>query len=380
MPPDVRILVNPLVDSVPKAFRYTREPMEFHRRLPGYQATPLVFAPPLAQSLGASRVLVKWESERFGLPAFKMLGASWATYRGLTAVLGEEPGPWETVGDLSAALRPLRPFALAAATDGNHGRAVARMARWLGFAAHIFVPLGTATARIAAIESEGATVTVVEGDYDMAVARSAEEAGPRCLVVSDTSWPGYDDVPRWVIEGYSTLFFEVDDTLSERGLAAPDVLVVPIGVGGLASAAVIHWSGVARSTRPAVVAVEPSDAACAMASAAAHRITTVPGPHRSIMAGLNCGTMSSVAWPFVAAGIDAFVAIDDEWARGAMRDLAALGLAVGETGSAALAGITAACHAGLPELIEARLVEGTVLILCTEGVTDHAMYGRIVSP
>jgi diaminopropionate ammonia-lyase len=100
---------------------------------------------------------------------------------------------------------------LAAATDGNHGRAVARMAALFGFGARIFVPAGTARARIEAIESEGATCTVVDGTYDEAVARSAEEASERCLVISDTSWPGYVDVPRWVIEGYGTIFWEVED-------------------------------------------------------------------------------------------------------------------------------------------------------------------------
>ena len=112
------------------------------------------------------------------------------------------------------------------------------MARLLGFDARIFVPEGTAPARIEAISAEGASVTVVAGGYEDAVARSAEEAGPRCLVISDTSWPGYEQVPRWVIEGYSTMFWEVDDRLDAAGRPRPTSVVVPVGVGALAAATV----------------------------------------------------------------------------------------------------------------------------------------------
>src|SRR5215470_18094439 len=175
-------------------------PIEFHRRLPGYAPTRLADAPGLAHLLGVGAVWVKDESSRFGLPAFKILGASWATYLALRQRLGHDFTPWDTLDDLKAQLEPLRPLALVAATDGNHGRAVAHMARLLGLEVHIFVPAGTAAARIQAIESEGAAVTIVDGTYDDAVARSAQEAGERCLIISDTAWPGYEQVPRWVID------------------------------------------------------------------------------------------------------------------------------------------------------------------------------------
>jgi len=374
---DVRVAENPLAGPAPVWSPYTRDVLAFHRRLAGYRPTPLVDAPSLAARLGVGRVLVKCESERFGLPAFKMLGASWATYRAVVEWLGDEPGPWTTLDELALLLRPMHPFALAAATDGNHGRAVARMARLLGFGARIFVPTGTTPARIAAIESEGATVQLVAGDYDTAVARSAQEAGRRCLVISDTSWPGYERVPRWVIEGYSTLYWEVDDSLAAAGLPPPDGVVVPIGVGAFAAATVNHWARDEHG-RPAVLGVEPADANCVMASVLAGRMTTVPGPHHSIMVGLNCGTPSPVAWPLVSAGVDAFVAIGDDWARQAMRDLAALGVEAGETGAAALAGLAAAHHAGLPPSFAERVGRGTVLLVCTEGATDADMYRRVV--
>jgi diaminopropionate ammonia-lyase len=399
-----RIVANPLAGDPPVWEPHTRAPLDFHRRLPGYAPTPLVVIPSLAQRLGVREVLVKVESTRLGLPAFKMLGASWATYRALVGRLGYEPS-WGTVADLAEQLRSLRPFTLAAATDGNHGQAVAVMARLLGFDARIFVPEGTVAARIASIAGEGATVTVVDGDYDATVARSAQEAGPSCLVISDTSWPGYDQVPRWVVEGYSTMMWEIDDALARRRASTddravvPDAVIVPMGVGALTAAVVNHWgrhdengphargeigsgrrddSGHAGSerphdSRPVVVGVEPVDAACIMASVLAGRITTVPGPHRSIMAGLNCGTPSPVAWPLVSAGVRTLVAVDDDRARQAVRDFAAFGVEAGETGAAALAGLTL-----LQSHDQPLPATATVLLLCTEGATDREGWWRIL--
>ena len=337
-------------------------PLEFHRRLPGYAPTPLDDAAALATDLHLDRVLVKNESSRLGLPSFKILGASWATYRLLVARLGHEP-EWTSLDELRAALAPLGPLTLVAATDGNHGRAVAHMAQWLGYASCIFVPEGTAAARIDGIASEGATVEVVDGTYDDAVAASAALAADRVLVVSDTSWEGYLDVPNDVIDGYGTIFAEVDDQLDGGSI---DTVVVPMGVGALAAAVTDHYASSAS-----IVVVEPIDAACGLDSARAGGPAEVPGPHRSIMAGLNCGNVSVIAWPRVAAGVDAFVAVDDRAAEQAMRDLATVGVTAGETGAAALAGLRAT--------LDARHDVGrSVLLLCTEGATDPVAYERIV--
>jgi len=375
------VVANPLAGRPDVWAPYTRQPLELHRRLPGYAPTQLLSAPRLAGPLGVGQLLVKAETARFGLPSFKMLGASWAAYRAVVERLGQEPPAWSSVDELAQSLRPMRPLSLAAATDGNHGRAVARMARLFGFDARIFVPEGTAAARIDAIAGEGASVDVVDGGYDEAVTRSAEEAGPRCLVISDTSWPGYELVPRWVIEGYSTIFWEIDDSLAATGRQAPDVVVVPIGVGALAAATVNHWCR--HGEGPAVVGVEPLDANCVMASALAGYLTTVPGPHRSVMAGLNCGYPSPVAWPLVAAGVGTLVAIDDETARQAVRDLAAIGVQAGETGAAALGGLIVlrsgtVLQSGTGLQSEAAQVHGdaTVLVVCTEGVTDPVEWRR----
>lgn len=342
-------------------------PLEFHRRLPDYGPTPLLSASDTAIELGLERLWIKDESSRFGLPAFKVLGASWATYRLLLERLEAEPS-WSSIDELRAALAPLGPLTLCAATDGNHGRAVAWTARLLGLDARIFVPAGTAEARIDAIASEGAEVSVVEGTYDESVAESARHAADEVLVVSDTSWEGYVDVPRWVIDGYSTIFAEVED----QAPAPPDVVVVQMGVGALLAAAVRSYGGEA-----VVVAVEPTTAACGLRSAEAGHPVDVPGPHRSIMAGLNCGQVSPVAWPTISAGVDVFVAVEDVYAEQAMRDLAGGGVVAGETGAAGLAGLYALVEAG-PGQSGIDLADRSVLVIVTEGATDPVAYRRIV--
>jgi diaminopropionate ammonia-lyase len=366
----------------PAAARYTAnagdDPLPFHRLLPGYATTPLIEAPGLAAKLGVAQVLVKDESQRMGLPAFKILGASWAVARALGRRLGADLSG-ASFAELVARVAPLRPLTLAAATDGNHGRAVARMAALLGLDAHILVPAGTAQPRVDAIAGEGARVEVVDGTYDDAVARSAALAGPRCLVISDTSWPGYEDTPRDVIAGYATIFREIDAELAARGAAPPEIIFVQVGVGALAAAVVRHYRQ--RSHAPIIVGVEPERAACVLASLEAGRIVSIPGPHDSIMAGLNCGTPSLVAWPDVSRGLDLAMAIGDERAGEGMRALARDGVVAGETGAAGAGGLIDLCTA--PDAAAARGTIGLgphsrVLLLCTEGATDPAAYRSIV--
>jgi diaminopropionate ammonia-lyase len=358
----------------------SREPLALHRKLPGFGPTPVVVVRDLAENLGVAEVLVKDESSRLGLPSFKILGASWGVYMALRERFGELP-QWSDVAELAAHLEPHLPLAFAAATDGNHGRAVARVARLLHVEARIFVPAGTARARIEAIESEGAACEVVDGNYDDAVARSAGEASDRCLVISDTSWPGYEKVPRWVIQGYSTIFWEFEEQLVRLGLGGPDLVVIQLGVGALGAAAAAHFRRAGPSTGPALMGVEPETAACVLASAEAGEIVSIPDFHSSIMAGLNCGTPSRVAWPLVSSGFDVFVAIDDDRARQAMRMLAAAGLTAGETGAAGLGGMLEVLSEGAPEDLKARLgldASTRVLLLSTEGATDPEAYERIV--
>jgi diaminopropionate ammonia-lyase len=400
-----RLMLNHRTSPLPADARPGPQVQAFHQRLPGYAPTPLRDLPGLAAATGLGRVLVKDESSRLGLPAFKVLGASWATYRALVGRMGREPD-WTTLDELAVAIAgQLGPLRLVAATDGNHGRAVARMARLLGLSATILVPEGTAEARIDGIASEGAEVVVVPGTYDDAVTMSAGMASERDLVVSDTSWPGYQDVPGWVIEGYSTIFAEIEaqlavpddgegadgeaddpaddgvevthDGVAVRGSAVVDVTVVPLGVGALgASAGACLRAGRGPGDGPLLIGVEPATAACVAAAVEAGHLVEVPGPHRSIMAGLNCGLASMLALPTVTAAFDAFVAVDDDRCRAAMCALAEAGMDVGETGAAALAGLMAVVDEHRAELPIPE--QATVLLLATEGVTDPANFERIV--
>ena len=332
----------------------------FHRTLPGFAETPLVALPGLARELGVGELWVKDESRRVGLNAFKVLGASYAIHR----FMQSQPAG--------------RPLTFATATDGNHGRAVAWSAKRLGQKAVIFVPRNTVPARIEAIRGEGAEVVVVDGSYDDAVRRAAADAKAHgWQVISDTAYEGYTEIPGWIMEGYTTLFAE-----SARQLPAPPTVVfLQAGVGGLACAGVLHY--VRHGERPTLVCVEPTDADCLRESAASPdgSLREAKGKQDSIMAGLNCGTPSLLAWPVIRAGMDGFLAVGDDRAREAMRRFAAEGVVSGESGAGGLAGLLALRQE--PDLAGAARDLGIgpqarVLLISTEGATDPASYERIV--
>ncbi len=360
----------------------SRAPLAVHRRLPGYLPSPLRALPTLAQRFGLAGVDVKDESGRLGLPAYKVLGAAWAVYRAVSVRLGGAPAPWATIDELRSRLTTLPPLRLVTATDGNHGRGVARVARWLGMPAEIYVPAGTAAARIGGIRDEGATVVEVEGTYDETVARAAGADGSGVLLMQDHGWPGYEEIPGWVAEGYETIFAEIDDELARRGQAPYDVVLVQIGVGTLASAVVRHFRREGLQPRPVLVGVEPVGAACALRSVEAGApVMLSVGADASIMAGLNCGTPSSAAWPSLLYGINAYVAVEDDQARNAMRLLATQGIVSGESGAAGLAGLLELLEGTDAARARAALQIGAgsrVLLLSTEGVTDPVAYTAIV--
>lgn len=377
-----RILLNPWRDTWCSVPPPTDAARQVHRQLPGYGPTPLVPLPDLADRLGLAEVALKDESRRFGLPAYKVLGAVWAACRALAPRLGLS---LESTGDLEpfrTALAARPGLVLFTATDGNHGRGVARVARWLGCGAEVFLPAGSARSRIEGIASEGARVVEVPGTYDEAVAEAGRAADrPDALLLQDHGQPGYEEIPRWVAEGYETIFAEVEEVRPAGGRGDFGLVLVQIGVGTLAAAAVSHFRAAGRAARPALVGVEPDGAACALASIEAGApVMLEVGPHASIMAGLNCGTPSTAAWPLLKPGLDAFVSVDDARAREAMRLLAARGVESGESGAAGLAGLLelmqpsgAACRAAL------GVGKGTrVLLISTEGVTDPVRWREIV--
>lgn len=373
---DPRVLLNE-TRPLPMTSVVTRAPLEFHRKLPGYAPTPLRVVPGLAERLGVAAVYIKDESSRLGLPAFKMLGASWASYRSIMEHTGIDPEGWGSIKDLAHQLEPHLPLTLATATDGNHGRAVARIAKLLGLSARIWVPAGTVAPRIRAIESEGATVRVTDGTYDDAVAEAGMAADDNTLVVSDTSWPGYEVVPMWVVDGYSTMMFELEDQSAAMGLSEPTVIPAPMGVGALAAALIARYQ--AHVPRPVIIGGEPTHAACVLAAMEAGEVVTVPGPHDTSMAGLSCGTASPIAFPVLEAGLDATIAFDDEWAEEGMRLLAAEGVVAGESGAATL-GTLLSLVDRRPDLRRTLNLgpDDVALLIVTEGATDPANYEAIV--
>ncbi|MBC2904352.1 diaminopropionate ammonia-lyase [Streptomyces cupreus] len=327
------------------------EVRDFHAALPDHSPTPLIELPPLAAELGVARVYVKDESQRLGLPAFKALGASWAVHRALAERTASGPVTFVT------------------ATDGNHGRAVARTARLLGQDAHVFVARGVHPRAVAAIVAERAKVTEVPGPYDEAVRQAAEAAdAPDAVLVQDTAWPGYERIPGWIVEGYSTLCAEIDEQLAAVG---PDLVAIPVGVGSMAQAVVTHYRSRPAGRAPALLSVEPEAAACVLASLIAGEPVTIT-TGSTTMAGLNCGTPSSLAWPYLHRGLDAAIAVTDaESARAAAR-LAELGVSSGPCGAAALAGARAALI-GAEERRTAMGLDATsvVVLLNTEGAAAN---------
>jgi diaminopropionate ammonia-lyase len=330
-----------------RAARVDGDPQAFHRTLPGYALTPLWDVPRVAGALGLGRVVVKDETDRLGLPAFKVLGASYAVHK-----IMEEGVP----------------SALVTATDGNHGRAVARTGRLVGVPVRVHVPDGVHPAAVAAIEGEGATVVPTGAEYDEAVRRAGADADASgAVLLQDTAWPGYERIPGWIADGYTTMFREIDAQLAASG-DRPDVVLVPVGVGSLALAALTHYRAADRAHRPAVAAVEPDTAACVLASLRAGALTRVR-TGRTVMAGLNCGTPSSSAWTAMRDGLDAAVAITEEACVAACRLLADTGIDAGPCGGAALAGLRTLL-AGPDDRARRALdldERSTVVLLCTEG-------------
>jgi diaminopropionate ammonia-lyase len=201
------------------------------------------------------------------------------------------------------------------------------------------------------------------------------------ILVSDTSWPGYERVPSAVIDGYATIVAEVDEQLASSERRRPDLVIVQLGVGAF-GCAIIRGLRRAGETEPRIVGVEPEQAACVMASLAAGRRVIVPGPHDSVMAGLNCGTPSVVAWPDLVAGLDGVVAVDDAQALAGVRELAGAGLAVGECSGAAIAACRALLTGPDAEANRGRLGIGSqssVLLFATEGVTHQTTTGPLLS-
>ena len=317
--------------------------LAFHRTLPSYAHTPLLeISGPLADTVGLHRIFLKDESNRFGLPAFKILGASWASYRAVLKHLDIPPDtPIEAIKHAARGNN----VSLYASTEGNFGRAVARMATLLGVTACIYVPTIMVEDTQALIKGEGAEVVKVDDNYDSTVHKAAEDAAAieGAILVQDDAWEGYEEVPAWVVEGYSTMLTEIDEQLHAAGCDGPDLVVVPVGVGSLAQATVSHFKAKGKEKVPRVLAVEPESAACLKNSLKAGKSVTIETGETN-MCGMNCGTVSSLAWPVLRDGVDASLTVSEAEADDASNMFEQIGVRTGPCSSGTLAALLKACR------------------------------------
>ncbi|MBQ6595144.1 MAG: diaminopropionate ammonia-lyase [Clostridia bacterium] len=356
--------------------------MAWHETLPGYTRTPLVSLKELAGYLGLGSLWVKDESRRFFLNAFKGLGASYAIGRLLQARL-ERRGAGDA--DLEELRREARGLTFVTATDGNHGRGVAWAARLFGAKAVVYLPAGTARERLENIRALGARAEMTDLSYDDTVRLAAGKAEEEhWILLQDTAWPGYETVPRWIMQGYTTMGAEIAEQL---GAERPTHVFLQAGVGSMAGALAAFFADRYGSDRPRIVVVEPegADGLCRTAEAGDGKLHA-PEKLETIMAGLKCGEPCTLAWEILKECADAFVRIPDRAAAKAMRVLGAPldgdpRVVSGESGAAGLGAVLELLQNGDRADLAGRLALGAgsrVLVISTEGATDRENYRHIV--
>ncbi len=362
----------------------------FHKSFPQYSVTPLTRLTNLASYLGLKRLYVKDESYRFGLNAFKVLGGSYAIAKYISKELGRDVSevPYSVL--TSEKLR--EEFGQAtffSATDGNHGRGVAWAANRLGQKCVIRMPKGTTQTRLENIAKENATVTIEDMNYDECVRLAASEAEktPRGIIVQDTAWDGYEEIPTWIMQGYGTLATEADEQLAADG-ARPTHIFIQAGVGSLAGAVIGYFANRFKENPPVMVVVEAGAADCLYRSALkgdGSRID-VTGDMLTIMAGLACGEANTVSWDILRNHADAFVSCPDWVSANGCRIYGApmrgdTQVVSGESGSVTMglvhALMTKPEYKKLKEAL--KLDENSeVLLVSSEGDTDPNRYREIV--
>ncbi|OAP58618.1 hypothetical protein AYL99_07708 [Fonsecaea erecta] len=336
----------------------------FHKRLPGYKETPLVPLGDLAKELEVKAIFVKDESSRLGLPSFKILGASWGTFRAIAEKHGLALD--SSLEDISDAARKSETI-LFAATEGNHGRAVARMGKILDIPVRIFMSKFADRETCQKIESEGAEVTVVLGNYDDAVSKAFQESqkAPNGLLIQDNAFEGYEQIPAWIVEGYSTLLFEIEQQLRAQRLKAT-LIVTPIGVGSLGhSVAAFCKSG---GKQIGVVTVEPETAACLHENLRSNAWSTIE-TSATIMNGMNCGTVSPISWPVLSKAVDISITVTDLECHESVQYLQAHGINAGPCGAATLAAIRKA--SSTDSFPPGMSIDAVIVLLSTEGARAY---------
>lgn len=348
----------------------------------GYAPTPLVSLPGSAANLGVASIHIKDEGHRLGLGSFKALGGAYAVISLALEAASERTGHEIDVGEWrSASVREAASrMTVACATDGNHGRSVAQGAQLVGAACVIFVHAGVTQERADAIAAYGARIVRVEGNYDDSVAEASHVAAENgWIVVSDTSWPGYERIPHLVMQGYTAMLREAVQEMPEP----PTHVFIQAGVGGVAAAVSAYFAEAYGERRPFVTVVDPARAACLFESARAGHPVKVAHGDSTVMAMLECYEPSLVAWRVLSRVADAFMTIDEDEALSAMRHLARPTngdpvIVAGESGGVGLAAL--AQVAGGPEIRQAIGLgaDARVFLINTEGATDPVLYEQLV--
>ena len=364
---------------------------EFHKSFPQYSVTPLQKLSALASYLGVKGIYCKDESYRFGLNAFKVLGGSYAMGRYIAKELGRDISqlPYNVLS--SDKLR--EEFGQATfftATEGNHGRGVAWAAKRLGQKAVVRMPKGTTKTRFDNIAKEGAEVTIEEVNYDDCVRMAAAEAAKteHGIIVQDTAWAGYEEIPSWIMQGYGTLVLEADKQLKENGVDRPTHVFVQAGVGSLAGAVVGYFAHKYKENPPVMVVCEASAADCLYRSAvqADGNLVNVTGDLQTIMAGLACGEGNTIGWDILKNHVTVFASCPDWMSAKATRIYANPlendpHIISGESGSVPLGLAYTALHdEDAKDLKEALKLDenSNILVISTEGDTDPVRYREIV--
>lgn len=362
--------------------------LEFHSGIAGYAQTPLVSLPNLAKQLGVGQIFVKDESARFGLNAFKALGGSYAIAKYLCGKLNI-PVDRNSFNVLCSeeARAKLGTVTFVTATDGNHGRGVAWAAKLLGHKAVVYLPEGSSQERLNNIRALGAEAEITKFNYDGAVRLAyAMSRKHGWVLVQDTAWSGYEEIPTWIMQGYTTMAQEIAAQLN--GIM-PTHLFLQAGVGSMAGAVLGYFAALWQNNLPVTVICEPDKAACLYKTAAANDGTLykVTGRMNSMMAGLCCGEPCTVSWDIINNFANAFIACSDDYAASGMRLLGMpqssdARIVSGESG-AVTAGVLAALMQG-PDLTQLRNELGLdensrVLLISTEGATDKVNYLKVLS-
>ncbi|MDD7305020.1 MAG: diaminopropionate ammonia-lyase [Peptoniphilaceae bacterium] len=369
----------------------TGKAQKFHSSFPQYSITPLVELKNLSEQFGVKNIFVKDESYRFGLNAFKVLGGSFAIGKYIAERLGVDIDdlPFEKLTSKEVKEK-LGDLTFVTATDGNHGRGVAWAANKLNQKCVVIMPSGSAIERRDNIRALGAKCDIMDGlNYDQCVRlanKYAQENG--WIMVQDTAWDGYEKIPTWIIQGYSTMAKEAKDQLEERGEKVTHIFV-QAGVGSFATGVTGYFSSVFEGQdKPFITIVEPEKANCNFITAQANdgKIHMVTGKMDTIMAGLACGEPVTVGWPILKSYADAFLSIPDKAAARGMRILGNplkddKRIISGESGAATMGALSEILQRKDLEEIkkDLKLDENSVILLfSTEGDTDFAHYRKVV--